>query len=245
MELMLAPGLIAQQVVPLSTADQKHITKTWLLAGKPSAQVPVPASNPFDQPGDADNVKTSDAAATEDALSFALDRKATTFWAADAYLPPTHTSVSPRSLYGTDWCNSIAGGASLYLTKSNTTAAQFMTDLESSGSSLANNTIDQSGGEDLTLKWGASHLFFLGRSQTHVLQFDAAGYQEWLVAPALLLGGPFADHLPAYTISSTGVEATFSLPSRNLVFSARYGTERLTQSGEHGHLIQFDLSWTW
>ena len=245
LELFAAVGLISQVTLPIAPID-KHAANLWL-AARTLDKIPLPDDNPFQQYAAAPPVPSDEERNTADALTFHFDRGSTTLWAVETYSAPNPVLMAPQNLVleRSDWANGNAAGITLYLTKTNDTALQFMSDLESTGVGSNRTELYQSGAEDFTMRWGVSHLYEVGKRGAGFLQFDVAAFQEWLVSPALLIGGPFADHLPSYTISSSGVESTFSLPAKDLAFSVQYGSEHLGNETHHHRLLMFDLSWTW
>ena len=120
----------------------------------------------------------------------------------------------------------------------------FMGNLDASTTNVGGLLFEQYDGSYLTLRWGMSRLF-LSNTGRNDLQIDVAGYGEHMVSPPHLPIPFYMADPTGYASSSSGVEATFSLPSRNAVLSVRYGSERMMQQPIHSRLLQFQLTWSW
>lgn len=238
---LVRPVLVTGQESEFLASTALTPSIAWAATEEPLNITPPTITNPFgltlqthSQYGDGNQ-------SSADTLAFQFDRGSSSAWLTETYFatPPTLADLSPK-----EWSNGLAAGGTWFLTKSNTTAFHFMRNLDSSTTNVGGLPFDQYDGSYLTVRWGASHLF-LSNTGRNDLQIDLAGYAERMVSPphsavAFYMADPIG-----YAASSSGAEATFSLPSRNIVFSVRYGSERVAQQPARSHLLQFQLSWSW
>jgi hypothetical protein len=238
---LLRPLMISGQDDNFIAAGAQFTTpRAWALTDKLSTTTPSLSPSPglssqmYGQHG-------SGGQTFADTLAFQRDRGSASAWMTETYLTtrPTFVALQPK-----EWSNSFAGGGTWFLTKSNTTALHFMGNLDASTTNVGGLLFEQYDGSYLTLRWGMSRLF-LSNTGRNDLQIDVAGYGEHMVSPPHLPIPFYMADPTGYASSSSGVEATFSLPSRNAVLSVRYGSERMMQQPIHSRLLQFQLTWSW
>ena len=237
---LLRPNLMFAQDSKFLAAGTGLTTPIrWM--DQPPSTIDSAGKNPFLPPSPSYSQNDAGSPNFADTLAFQFDRGGTSAWLTETYLSTPHTW---GDLQGNAWSNGLAAGGSYFFSKTNTTAVHFMSNLDSSTTHIGGLPFEQYDGSYLTIRWGISRLFF-SNSVRHELQLDVAGYGERMVAPPHL---PIAFYMldpTGYAVSSSGMEATFSLPSRNAVWSVRYGSERMVQQPAHGRLLQFQLSWNW
>lgn len=213
----------------------------WAVPDEPLSTTSPTVTNPFGLSMQTHTQYEEHSPTSADTLAFQFDRGSSSAWLTETYFAaqPTFTDLHPK-----EWSNGLAAGGTWFLTKSNTTAVHFMGNLDSSTTNEGGLPFEQYDGSYLTLRWGTSRLF-LSNTGRNDLQVDLAGYGERMVSPPHLPVAFYMAEPTGYAASSFGIEGTFSLPSRNAVFSVRYGSERVAQQPTHTHLLQFQLSWSW
>jgi hypothetical protein len=236
---LFRPTPITAQDDKFNVADIGFTTPLAWMEKPASTTIPA-GMNPLILPSSSFGPSDSRRQTFADTMAFQIDRGSTSAWLSETYVA---TPPAFLDLHGKEWSNDVAGGGTWFLTKSNTTAAHFMGNLDFSTTIIGGVPFEQHDGSYLTLRWGISHSLLLNNRRSE-LQIDVAGYSERTVTPPHL---PIAFYVadPGYSVSSSGAEATFSLPSRNAVLSVRYGWERMVQQPAHSRLLQLQLSWDW
>ena len=239
---LLRPILLAgQRSEFVATGDALAASGAGLIADNPVNTTTPSSAIPLGLPWQAYGQHGSSGQNVADTLAYQIDRGATSAWLTETYVAAPAAFAGLRA---PEWSNGFAAGATWFLTKSNTNAAHLMANLDSSTTSVGGLPFEQYDGSYLTLRWGLSHLFLSGTGRND-LQIDLAGYGEHMVSPPRLPVAFYMADPTGYAASSSGAEATFSMPSRNAVFSIRYGWEQIVQQPTHSRLLQFQLSWSW
>ena len=200
------------------------------------------ALNPFQCP-ETSSHKSADDADSPDALLFLKTRsRLTTSTAYSFSAPPGFYAPQPNDLDPALWNSSISSVISASLRQSGSSSFRVSGDLENYGQRRPSFASGDAGSQTLTLEWQ-----FAQRLPTRFGAFEVAagGYQQQLIANRAFAHGPVTEALDGYSVSSAGVETTFTLPDRNLGLTVRYGSEHVRFETGKSRTASFEFSWSW
>lgn len=162
------------------------------------------------------------------------------------YSPPPRDYLSTSDSPITDgWQNSMVGELSIDVSHGGSTAIKVSTDVELYGMDQQAYDRKQASAQDLTFDWGLEKQFSVSKIPTHSIGLEIGGYHEWVITQSLVAGGPLVARDAGYTIFSTGLQAAFMLPEKNVTLSFRYGMEHLMQAEQKHRSLAIELSWSW
>ncbi len=180
------------------------------------------------------------------------DSSLTTTWdwnQASSWVAYSFTTAAGRYAPGGTWTSlagppihSITSGTTVYLSKTNTTAASLSTDWELQGQEFP--VKGDKPGQYFTLEWGMTRLLALDNQKTKVLEFGAAGYDEWLVSGNVASCSPLPRNLP-FSEHAVGFQTNFSLPEKGLSLGFKYEPDYGKHAQAQGRVIAFSALWTW
>jgi hypothetical protein len=243
---------------------------TWLLSGFAGAQetslpmseftkyvkaqnfveIPLPSSPPGDnaflQTDGGDRNTTSEVDTSDEPLTIQLEHKRFSSSISFLYSAPDGDYLAkPGNQVTGGWQNSLIGGIAFDLNRRKATAVQLNTDVEMYGPVQQLFDRQQASGQDLTFDFGIVQLFPRNKVVPRSFRLELGNYQQWFVSQSLFASGPIAVREPDYMVSSTGVQAIFTLPENNMTFSLRYGTEHLAHAWQKPNAVTLQFSWTW
>lgn len=238
--LLVVPTASAQRGDAAFAAGASSVRVSAPLEASPTATFYIPAIG--ETPGTGSDPSASTAWLNQPfTRDWQLSRISTSV--AYAYSPAVANYV--RRQDGAGWNQSFEGATLICLTNSKTTAIQMSGHLEVLGPIEGPHALAQAAGQELTLEWGVSRLFSFGGQSEHSSVIELNAYDQRLAAQAGVLTGPTQTQFPRYTFSSTGVEATFTVPQRNMSVSFRYGKDGFSQGGPKMAAVAVELSWAW
>lgn len=213
-------------------------------------EVPLPPSplgdNAFLQSDSDDRDAASEVGASDEPLTLQLGHKRLNSSISFLYSAPASDYLAkPGNQITGAWQNSLIGGIAFDLNRRGATAVQLNSDVELYGPVQQLSDRQQASGQDLAFDFGIVQLFPLDKANTRSFSLEVGGYRQWLVSQPLFASGPIAVREPGYVVSSTGLQAGFTLPESNMTFSLRYGTECLAHAWQKPNAVELQFSWTW
>lgn len=240
---LLSPLPARAQQVTSSIQDPSGNINTLASGAKALAQAMKPASpSPFEPPSGSKH-KKGDENESSDSLLLQMDRKFTSSLAEYSFTaPPVFYSLEHSQCNSADWNSSLTSALTAYLSQGSTTAVRMTGDLEMFGQRRQAGAVGEPGSQVFTMQWEASHVV---PSKLGAMEVAVGRYQQQMISYPAFANGPLTDVLLGYVASSAGFATTVTLPDRNMVFSFRYGSERLESIVNKGHTALFEFSWTW
>ena len=162
-----------------------------------------------------------------------------------------YSFTTPRGRYdpGGTWASfagpsihSISSGTTFYLSKTNTTAASLSTDWEIQGQEPS-----VKGGKSaqyFTMEWGLTRLLALDNQKTKLVEFGAAGYDEWPVSGNVASCSLLPRNLPC-SVHAAGFQTNLSLLEKGLSLGFKYEPDYGKHAQTQGPVITFSALWTW
>jgi hypothetical protein len=147
--------------------------------------------------------------------------------------------------------NHVQTGTTLYVTKNKGTSANLFTDWEVHSQRPGTNGTEKTPGQAFTMEWGLGQVLPLKKNMTQLLQLGVVGYDQWQVtnnSGTVPIGGTGltadASLIPFYSVHAVGGQASYILPTKNLVGFFKYYDEYLAYSHFQGTTIVFGLTWS-
>jgi hypothetical protein len=186
-------------------------------------------------------------------LSLGWHAKRVDFQVGDGMVFPTgrYTPGASDNVGSGYYGNHVQTGSTYYVTKNRGTSANLFTDWEVHGQRPGTNSTEKTPGQAFTMEWGLGQVLPLKKNMTQLLQLGVVGYDQWQVTDnsgTAPIGGTGltvdASQIPYYSVYAAGGQASYILPTKNLVGFFKYYDEYLAYSHFQGNTIVFGLSWT-
>jgi hypothetical protein len=223
-----------------------YVPKQKILGGQFSFQALLPVAGSSSDPSE-----TSfqlDGSRHVDTLNSSL----TTTWdwnQGSSWVAYSFTTPTGRYNPGGRWTNftgpsihSITSGTTVYLSKTDTTAASLSTDWEIQVQEPFVGGAKP--GQYFTMEWGMTRLLALDDQKTKLVEFGAAGYDEWPVSGNVASCGLLPRNLPC-SVHAVGFQTNLSLPEKGLSLGFKYEPDYGKHAQTQGPVITFSALWTW